>query len=87
LSLTWDYGAGSTNNGNVRSEGIVSTGGVNGTHVNVTQTFTYDSWNRLRTAVEGGNWQQQYEYDKFGNRALLSGTLSGAAPNYIPGGN
>ncbi len=53
-----------------------------GTSSAFVQSFTFDSLNRLKTAVETGDWQQTYVYDQFGNRALLAGTQY-----YIPGGS
>jgi RHS repeat-associated protein len=42
----------------------------------LTQTFAYDTVNRLISAVESGGsseWTQYYGYDRFGNRSLLTG--------------
>ena len=52
----------------------------------MTQSFTYDPLNRLKTAQEslysgpGVGWPQTYVYDKYGNRALLSGSFLPAGP-------
>jgi YD repeat-containing protein len=62
LSLTYAYGT-TNNNGNVLSQAIQP--------LNVTQTYGYDSYNRLLSAAEsGGGWTQNYVYDGRGNRAV-----------------
>ncbi|MDP9171087.1 MAG: RHS repeat-associated core domain-containing protein [Acidobacteriota bacterium] len=52
LSLGLTY-TGVQNNGNVQSQTIGRPGGFS-----VTQSYTYDGANRLKTAVEGGGWNQ-----------------------------
>jgi RHS repeat-associated protein len=65
------------NNGNLRKQQIKAPG------MDVTQTYTYDAVSRLQTAKEeqtvGGAtiWQQQYGYDRYGNRWYIPG-------NYLP---
>ena len=59
-----------TNNGNVLTQGMDA----------VTQSYQYDSINRLLRVDESGGsqvWHQRYVFDRYGNRALLSdaGTL------------
>jgi RHS repeat-associated protein len=74
LSLNYSYGftgsGFSNNNGNITN--IDYTGGG----LYYTQTFTYDSLNRLATANEnsGASWTQTNIYDRYGNR--LSSDLS-----------
>jgi RHS repeat-associated protein len=63
------------NNGNVREQFITAPG------FSATQTFGYDSLNRLQTAVEAGAWSQTYTYDRFGNRAVTGFVPS---PNQSP---
>ena len=72
------------NNGNLQEQDIQDPAGLSGTAV---QTYYYDALNRLCGASEaataggsvgcsslsGNNWQQNYVYDAFGNRALLAG--------------
>ncbi len=70
LFLGIAYGAAGSNNGNVSSEQIVTSSGLN-----VTQSFTYDAYNRLLTAKEKNSsgvqaWTQPYLYDAWGNRAV-----------------
>ena len=71
MFLGISYGAAGANNGNVSSEQIVASSGVN-----VTQSFGYDAYNRLLSAQEKNNntgitgWSQPYLYDAFGNRAV-----------------
>ena len=70
LSLGYDYGPASTNNGNVKSQRIMLPG------LDLTQNYDYDELNRLRTAAEvqtsGGAqmWTQSYDFDRWGNRAV-----------------
>jgi YD repeat-containing protein len=75
LTLNYTYSA-TQNNGNLATQQIQA-GTFNGT-----QTYSYDTLNRLSAASEGSTWQQTYAYDQFGNRALLAGTFP---PVYIPG--
>ncbi len=73
------------NNGNLQEQDIHDPTGLSGTAV---ETYYYDALNRLCGAAEaataggsvacssplsGNNWQQNYVYDAFGNRALLAG--------------
>jgi hypothetical protein len=64
------------NNGNVESQQI----SVNGV-IEVTQSYLYDSLNRLLSAEEmltaaphTPMWKQAYSYDRFGNRTFAAGT-------------
>jgi RHS repeat-associated protein len=75
--LQLDYGYGTTdNNGNLQNQIITipTVGGVTG--FTATQTYTYDAVNRLATAQEnnGDSWKQNFDYDRYGNRKLVSGT-------------
>jgi RHS repeat-associated protein len=69
LKLTYDYGT-TNNNGNLLSQTIhvPTLNGVNG--LTVTQNYSYDELNRLKTAQEqgGASWRQTYLFDRFGNR-------------------
>ena len=60
------------NNGNVLAQNTVNTAN-NGT-TTYQQAFTYDGFNRLKTAGETNAWKQVYSYDQWGNRAVLMGT-------------
>jgi RHS repeat-associated protein len=73
-----DYGYGTTaNNGNLLSQTITAPKTAGGSLV-LTQTYGYDSLNRLVSAGENGTaWQQTYDLDRFGNRAVR-------ATSYIP---
>ena len=56
------------NNGNLKQQDHWiqdSSGQVSAIFV---QRFEYDTRNRLRRAYDGTNWQQQYSYDRWGNR-------------------
>ncbi len=63
IDLTYNYGT-TNNNGDVLSTGYAGGG------LSYTQTFTYDSLNRLGTAQEnsGSSWSQTNGYDRYGNR-------------------
>src|SRR6266446_6830614 len=65
IDLTYSYGT-TSNNGNIQS--ISYSGGG----LSYTQSFTYDSLNRLSTAQEnsGSNWSQTNAYDRYGNRQI-----------------
>src|SRR5690606_303578 len=78
LQLAYEYGATvAVNNGNVTKQTItVPTVGQTPGFTAV-QNYTYDSLNRLKSAVEnitptGGSqsmsWQQTFEFDRYGNR-------------------
>jgi RHS repeat-associated protein len=61
LGLTYNYGT-SNNNGNVQS--VTYSGGG----LSYSQSFGYDSLNRLTTSSESGSWSQTNGYDRYGNR-------------------
>ncbi|HEV8589320.1 MAG TPA: RHS repeat-associated core domain-containing protein [Pyrinomonadaceae bacterium] len=63
LSLAYNYGT-ANNNGNVQSLTY------NGGGLSYTQSFGYDSLNRLTTSNENGgaSWSQTNGYDQYGNR-------------------
>lgn len=63
------------NNGDILNQAIIVGKGTGG-QITMTQTFTYDSIDRLKTAGESGNaWSQTYSYDRFGNRWLSAGMV------------
>lgn len=72
LKLNYDYGS-TNNNGNVLSQLItVPTIGAN-QGFTATQTYTYDSLNRIKDAVEvtgTETWRQTFLYDRYGNRTF-----------------
>ncbi|HEU4932648.1 MAG TPA: HNH/ENDO VII family nuclease [Pyrinomonadaceae bacterium] len=80
LQVDYDYGT-TSNNGSLQSQTIIvpTVAGVTG--FTATQTYTYDTLNRLATAQEnnGSSWKQNFDYDRYGNRKLLSGTTLPAA--------
>ena len=64
VDLTYSYGT-TTNNGNVQSMGYTGGG------LSYTQSFGYDSLNRLTTSSESGSaWSQTNAYDRYGNRQI-----------------
>jgi RHS repeat-associated protein len=88
LGLTYRTTGGSTpsdNNGNLRTQSI-SIPGV----FSVSQSYGYDTFNRLQTATEtgGAGWSQTYTYDRWGNRAVTQSTnvpLSPLTPTTLTG--
>lgn len=64
------------NNGNLRRQEIYIPGGPT-----FTQTFAYDSLNRLQRVTEGSSWQQEYLYDSYGNRTINASATSGGVNN------
>jgi RHS repeat-associated protein len=67
LKLNYSYGL-NNNNGNVLSQTVTIGATV------MTQNYSYDSLNRLTGATETGVWAQNYDYDRYGNRAVRSGS-------------
>jgi RHS repeat-associated protein len=67
LDLVYNYGT-TNNNGNVQSYTYTGAG------LSYTQSFSYDSLNRLSNATETNgvttNWSQTNAYDRYGNRQI-----------------
>lgn len=67
LNLSYDYGT-TDNNGNVKSH--VNTIGS----LAITDTYSYDSLNRVKSTVEtttsGTGWTENNHYDRYGNRQI-----------------
>ncbi len=75
VGLTYNYGT-TNNNGNLQSVAYAGGG------LSYTQTFGYDSLNRLTTSAESGSsWSQTNSYDRYGNRSIVGGALSFIATN------
>ena len=55
------YGSSGANNGNLTTEQMVKP-------LNISETFTYDAYNRIGKASEGTApaWSQTYNYDAYG---------------------
>lgn len=89
LNYTYNTTGQNDNNGNVQSQTItVPTVGANNGFT-ATQSYTYDSLNRIKQATEtiagvGQSWKQTFLYDRFGNRNLDTAnnntTTLGACP-------
>ncbi|HEY3132430.1 MAG TPA: RHS repeat-associated core domain-containing protein, partial [Acidobacteriota bacterium] len=72
LNLTYNYNAGSANNGRITS---IS----NNLDSTATISYSYDALNRLQTAVTTGTqWGLSWTYDRYGNR--LSQTATKGSP-------
>jgi len=76
VGLSYTFSAqGIGNNGNVLAHSIL----LPGVAQPITQEFTYDGANRMSAAWEVAgtvqSWGQNYAYDRFGNRAVLNGSL------------
>ncbi len=76
------------NNGNLRRQGVYvpndEAAGYEGRAAVFTQTYGYDSLNRLTSAAESGGvpWAQSYTYDRWGNRTIdATGTWAGQPSN------
>jgi RHS repeat-associated protein len=72
LNYTYNTNGNADNNGNILSQTITApTIGAN-QGFTATQTYTYDSLNRIKDAVEvigtTETWRQTFLYDRFGNR-------------------
>jgi RHS repeat-associated protein len=79
------------NNGNLQSQRIVAPG------LDLTQSYSYDWLNRLKSAREVNNaipcrdqsgaavdcWRQVFKYDRYGNRAFDAGTTLPALPSNL----
>lgn len=64
LQYTYNTPGITNNNGNVRGQVITAPG------LSVSQSYTYDQFNRLLSAQEnnGSSWRQTFTYDRYGNR-------------------
>jgi RHS repeat-associated protein len=84
------YGA-ADNNGNVRQQTISVPDAAGNYVAQMSQTYSYDELNRLKSAVEvsGGSqsWRQTYQYDRYGNRSYDSTQTTMPAPLQKPGIN
>ena len=67
------------NNGNLRTQQVwvPTDDSISGWSL-FEQAYTYDALNRLRSVSEGGQWRQEYDYDRWGNRTInAAGTWLG----------
>jgi hypothetical protein len=69
LKIDDDYGSSTQNNGSLREQKITYTGQAS----QIVQAYTYDFLNRLKSATETFNtnqqaWKQTFDYDRYGNR-------------------
>lgn len=78
LRLENSYGNAATNNGTLRQQKISFSAVAGGAEFSATQTYTYDALNRLETSAETPtgmqtfNWQQNFAYDRYGNRTTAN---------------
>jgi len=77
LELEYDYSA-TANNGDLATQIIRQPGHV------WTQNFTYDSINRLATAIEANGFSRTYGYDRYGNRWVVASSGISAADSHEP---
>jgi RHS repeat-associated protein len=83
-TLQLDYGYGTTtNNGNVMSQ-LITIQVPNQNSTTFSQSYTYDQVNRLLSASEGANWNQQYGYDVYGNRWVQPSSTYIPNPSLTP---
>ena len=70
LKIDYDYGSNLQNNGSLRQQKV----SFNGLANQITQDYTYDDLNRLKSATEtvssATSWKQTFNYDRFGNRTF-----------------
>lgn len=83
LKLNYDYGT-TDNNGNVKSQMITVPTVGNNNGFTATQTYTYDSLNRLKDAKEmigtTQTWKQTFTFDRYGNRNFDMANTTTPAP-------
>ena len=95
LKLNFSYTTTPTstdNNGNILSQTVTvpteTRGGMTYDGFTATQTYTYDSLNRIKTAEETipgqTGWKQTYKYDRYGNRNFDYGTNPLAPETTLP---
>lgn len=80
--LNYDFGNNTNNDGNIKSQTLTTPNAV------YTQTFQYDSLDRLKQATETSNgnqtWIQNFAYDRYGNRTGFNQTINGQTTSGIP---
>lgn len=82
LKLEYGYGSNTENNGSLRQQKISYAGLAN----TITQDYTYDDLNRLKSSAEkiGNNttleWKQTFNYDRYGNRTFDSNNTTTLDP-------
>ncbi len=85
LKLSYAYGT-TANNGNAQSQTITVASGPT-----LSQSYTYDELNRLKSAVETNgatqSWKQIYVYDRYGNRSFDVSQTTLPSPLQNPGIN
>jgi RHS repeat-associated protein len=77
LELEYDYSP-TANNGNLATQVIRQPGHI------WTQNYTYDSINRLATAIEANGFSRTYGYDQYGNRWVAASSGITAADTHEP---
>lgn len=80
LKLNYDYGTPTQNNGSLRTQTItVPTVGANAGFT-ATQSYNYDSLNRISDATETisgvQTWKQSFLYDRYGNKTFDAGNTT-----------
>jgi RHS repeat-associated protein len=76
----WGACNGTDNNGNLKSQDHWIPDSNGATQAVFTQTYSYDSLNRLQR-VQEGSWQQEYVVDRWGNRTIHQTNTTGTGIN------
>jgi RHS repeat-associated protein len=78
-------GSDSQNNGNLRTQQVwVPSDDGASVWALFEQSYAYDALNRLKRVGEGGRWQQEYDYDRWGNRTVNAAGTWLASPSAPP---
>jgi hypothetical protein len=86
LKLDYSYGT-TQNNGNIQSQTITAPNSGSNSGFTATQSYTYDSLNRIHDAAEtisnAQTWKQSFTYDRYGNRNFDEANTTTLAKNCV----
>jgi hypothetical protein len=86
LKLDYSYGT-TQNNGNIQSQTIPAPNSGSNPGFTATQSYTYDSLNRIHDAAETisntQTWKQSFTYDRYGNRNFDEANTTTLAKNCV----
>ena len=68
------------NNGNLKQQDYYVPDNNGNVQALFVQNYDYDSLNRLQRVREGTTWQQEYVYDRWGNRTIHQANTLGDVP-------